>query len=260
MPVQGPSSSEPYLTDSDMSDHVTAARERARTVFSGEGHTVAADDWRYSALSGRNAAILLCLVWDMLTGFGAGEPAGWMLLASGVGIALFLGIAAGLVTHTEVNHLEAELERERREVAEDPQHEREEIMTLYAAKGFREPLLSQVVDVLCVDDDRLLKVMMEEELGLFIRLTTHPVLVGVANGLTALAVGLFLAAPVFFLAPSAAAVWVPMSGAFVVAVLALVIARHTKQPALPMAARWLIMGAVCVGVVHFLSRWLSGQG
>ena len=242
-----------------MSDHVSAARARARTVFSGEGHTVAADDWRYSALSGRNAAILLCVVWAVLEGFALQGPLGPILVVSGIGISVFLGIAAGLVTLAEVNHLEAELERERREIEEDPEHEREEVMTLYAAKGFREPLLSQAVDVLCADEDRLLKVMMEEELGLFVRPTTHPVLVGIFNSLGALAASLMISVPVFSPGIGPATVWVPVAGASAVVVFAVVIARHTRQPVVPLAARWLITGTVCVGMVHFLSRLVSGQ-
>ena len=79
---------------------------------------------------------MLCVVWAVLDGFGIEFAAGViaaMLLVSGVGMSLFLGIAAGLATHTEVTHLETELERERREVAVDPLHERAEVMALYAA-------------------------------------------------------------------------------------------------------------------------------
>lgn len=243
-----------------MSDHVAEARARARIVFSGEGHTVAADDWRFSVLSGRNAAIVLCVVWAVLEGSDLPGPLGALLLISGIGISLFLGIAAALVTLTEVNHLETELERERREIAEDPDHEREEVRALYAAKGFRDPLLSQVVDVLCADEDRLLKVMMEEELGLFVRPTTHPVLVGLFNGLGALAASLMVSIPAFFVAEGSAKAWVPASGACAVAAFAWLIARQTKQPAVPLAARWLITGAVCVGVAHFLAQWASTAG
>ena len=247
-------------TDSDMSEHISEARARARAVFSAEGHIAIADDWRYSTVSARTAAILLCMLWEVLVGFGTGGPTGLMLCVSGLGLAVFLGIAAALVSHTEVTHFEAELERERREVAEEPRHEREEVVALYAAKGFREPLLSQVVDVLCADDDRLLKIMMEEELGLFLHPTMHPFLVGVVNGMAALLSGLVLAVPAMLLAPTAARWWVPAAAAGLVTALSLLIARHTRQTAVPLVARWLVTGTVCVGAVYFLAQLATGRG
>ena len=46
---------------------------------------------------------------------------------------------------------------------------------MYRAKGFSGKLLDDVVDVLMADDNRLLKVMMEEEMGLVLRGYEHPI-------------------------------------------------------------------------------------
>ena len=66
------------------------------------------------------------------------------------------------------------LEQERFEIEHHRQQEREELKELYAAKGFEGKLLEEVLDVLMADNDRLLKVMVEEELGLSLEKTEHP--------------------------------------------------------------------------------------
>ncbi len=45
---------------------------------------------------------------------------------------------------------------------------------MYRAKGFEGKLLEEVLDVLMSDDNRLLKVMLEEELGLTLEAYEHP--------------------------------------------------------------------------------------
>lgn len=52
------------------------------------------------------------------------------------------------------------------EVDNLPDTEREEIREIYREKGFEEPLLSQVVEVITKDKDRWVDVMMKDELGL----------------------------------------------------------------------------------------------
>ena len=97
-------------TDSDMSEHIAGARERARLILGGEGHWNSTDDWRYALLTARNAVILVTLIWAIGNAFrlpvNAGDF-GRLLLAAGIGISLFLGIDAGLRTHAEVALLDA---------------------------------------------------------------------------------------------------------------------------------------------------------
>src|SRR3990172_979191 len=147
---------------SDAADHVAEARQRARQVLAGESHIGAVDDWRRALVSARDALILIWLAWVALHGFGDPPFTGWMLVALSVALALLLGISTARSTHAQVQYYAAELDRERGEIRNNFEHEREEVRELYAAKGFRDPLLTQIVETLSADDDRLLKVMMEE--------------------------------------------------------------------------------------------------
>ncbi len=82
----------------------------------------------------------------------------------------------------------ARLERLHRIVAEEKweidhhrDQEREELKALYEAKGFTGKLLDEVIDVLMSDGDRLLRVMLEEELGLTLENQQHPLQIAIGS-------------------------------------------------------------------------------
>ncbi len=239
-------------------DHVAEARQRARDVLSCEAHLGDVDDWRQAAVKARDAVVLLWLIWVGLQGFGVTEHVGPILVAAGLGIALYLGMSSAVATQVRLRYLETELQRERREIKEQPEHEREEVRALYAAKGFREPLLSQITDVLCADDDRLLKVMMEEELGLFIHHVNHPLLVGLWNAAGGAVGALVLAVPVCFQETSATLAWMPAATAGMLMCIGVLTGRVTRRPVVPVVAIWLFAAAVAGGVTYFLADLLGG--
>lgn len=66
------------------------------------------------------------------------------------------------------------IEEERWEIEHHRTQERKELMAMYQAKGFSGRLLEEVVDVLMAEDNRLLQVMLQEELGLSLETFEHP--------------------------------------------------------------------------------------
>lgn len=243
--------------DADAADHVVEARHRARQVLSGESHLGAVDDWRRALGSARDALILVWLTWVALHGFGDPPFTGYMLIAFAIGLALITGISTARATQTQVQYYAAELERERTEIREHFEDEQEEVRALYAAKGFREPLLTQVVNVLCADDDRLLKVMMEEELGLALHHVNHPILVGAWNFVASALAGLALAVPVALGDPLFAHWWMPMAGSAALVLLSIVSWKATGRSFLEFFVVGAFMALVTGGVVYFLAQWLS---
>lgn len=239
-------------------DHVAEARQRARDVLSCESHLGEVDDWRQATVTARDAVILLWVIWLGLSGFGVREHVGPILVAAGMGIALYLGMAGAVATQVRLRYLERELERERREIQSQPEHEREEVRALYAAKGFREPLLSQITDVLCADDDRLLKVMMEEELGLFIQHMNHPLLVGLWNAAGAAVGALLMAMPVCFQRSESTLVWMPAATAAMLMGVAVATGKLARRPVVPIVATWWFAAGVAGGVTYFLADLLGG--
>lgn len=59
-----------------------------------------------------------------------------------------------------------ELAVERREIAEQPEQEHEELVTLYAGRGLSADAAEEIADVLMADPERALEVMAREELGI----------------------------------------------------------------------------------------------
>ncbi len=95
---------------------------------------------------------------------------------------------------SRLERLHRVLAQEKWEIEHNRQQEREELGVLYAAKGFEGKLLEDVLDVLMADGDRLLKVMVEEELGLTLESQVHPLKQGIGAGLGVCAAGAILVA------------------------------------------------------------------
>ena len=241
----------------DAADHVVEARRRARQMLGVEAHLGEVDDWRHGIVSARDALIIIWLLWLTLQGFGHPPYTDHLLIAMAFAVALLVAASTGRSTHSQVKYYESELERERTEIRENFEHERDEVRALYAAKGFREPLLEQIVDTLSADDDRLLKVMMEEELGLSMHHMHHPLLVGLWNFGGALAGGLIPALPLHWMTAEAGRWWVPLGGAGLLAFLAGLSARVTGRSMTEFFVSSVMMAAVTGGVAYYLSQWLS---
>jgi vacuolar iron transporter family protein len=242
--------------DAGVAGHLTEARRIARDALSGETHLGEIDDWRQALISARDTLTFLWLVWVAICAAGQGSLAGTVLISVACGISFYVSVSTSVATRLRLNHYERELDRERREIREDPEQEREEVRSLYAAKGFREPLLTQITDTLCADDDRLLKVMMEEELGMFIQPMNHPLLVGLWNGLAAVLAATVLLIPVLLTQPPHSAWWVVGTTVVALTVLGSATARLADRDAAPTVGRWLAMAGISAGVTYFVGGFL----
>ncbi|WP_068467312.1 VIT1/CCC1 transporter family protein [Candidatus Protochlamydia phocaeensis] len=148
------------------------------------------------------------------------------------------------------------LEEERWEIEHNREQEREELRILYAAKGFEGQLLEDVLDVLMADGDRLLKVMVEEELGLSLEAYEHPL----KQGLGA-AIGVSAAALL-----SLAGFWLwPAGGLYAMAVLILSLSAslsaHYQGNRLIPSIVWNIgLTFLAGGAAYFLLHYFLNQG
>ena len=90
---------------------------------------------------------------------------GWTLWRTGQG---------ALQGWLRLGRLHRLIEEERWEIEHHRPQEKEELRALYAARGFSGKLLDEAIEVLMADDNRLLQVMLEEELGLSLESYEHP--------------------------------------------------------------------------------------
>jgi VIT1/CCC1 family predicted Fe2+/Mn2+ transporter/rubrerythrin len=87
-------------------------------------------------------------------------------LAGMMASALSMGSGAYLAVKARRELYEAELQREKREVEEDPEEEKEEMALFYQLQGFTEPESQAMAARLAENPEQLLKSMAQSELGL----------------------------------------------------------------------------------------------
>jgi len=106
----------------------------------------------------------------VLLGVSAATTDARVIVATGMAAAIAESISMTAVAYTSSlargDLYRAERDREYRHIAETPLIEREEIRTLFAAKGFDGDLLEKAVDTVCSRRDIWVAMMMAEEHGL----------------------------------------------------------------------------------------------
>src|SRR5579859_7806463 len=103
----------------------------------------------------------------IILGVIAGGGSTTVLLAAGFAAAITESISMGAVGYTssiaQRDFVRAEQDREKLEIATEPEAERQEIRDIYAAKGFAGDLLNRVVETITAKRDVWLTTMMDEE-------------------------------------------------------------------------------------------------
>lgn len=119
-----------------------------------------------------------------------------------LGLILWKTTRSALFGWARMERVHRLIKEEKFEIEHNRAQEKEELLELYKAKGFKDKQLQEVVEVLMADDNRLLQIMLEEELGLTMGSFEHPlkqclgaalgVIVGAIMALCGLYLGGFL--------------------------------------------------------------------
>lgn len=91
------------------------------------------------------------------------------------------------------------IEEEKWEITHHRDQEKTELESLYKAKGFSGKLLQEVVEVLMADDNRLLQIMLEEEMGIVLSSFEHPLKHALGAGVGACISAIVLGCCIIFL-------------------------------------------------------------
>lgn len=130
-----------------------------------------------AADSARESALFFILLWTIFANFLMNVSQSMLLLAIlAAGWLIWKTGRSAWLGWYRLERLHRIIAQERWEIEHNRPQEREELAVLYSAKGFEGPLLEDVLDVLMADGDRLLKVMVEEELGLRLGNYQHPLI------------------------------------------------------------------------------------
>jgi VIT1/CCC1 family predicted Fe2+/Mn2+ transporter len=184
-----------------------SAREH---IANGERHQKSGGTLRQVILGGQDGlvnvlGIVLGLAGAVLVNPAIGSSA---ILIGGLAATFAESVSMAAVAYTsgkaQRDFYYREMEREKQEMRDLPEIEREEIRLIYMKKGFRGKQLEGIVGKICADDKMWLETMMTEELGLSESKEIKPLNEGLVVGASAMAGSLIPLAPFFLLAASSA--------------------------------------------------------
>jgi hypothetical protein len=179
-------------------------------------------------------------------------PSLGLFLSLSLALIIWRGGRSAWLGWSRLERLHRVLEQEKWEIEHHRPQEREELKELYAAKGFEGKLLEEVLDVLMNDDNRLLKIMIEEELGYTLESYEHPLKQGLGG-----AIGAFFAALIGFISLYFFGTKGLIFGSIiVVGIGALISAHYTKNRLVP-ALVWNIgLFILSLGTLYFLMEFV----
>lgn len=202
----------------------------------------------------RNTSIALLLTWVLLLQFSPPNSSIVLYLGIfGIGWLVWKTGRSAWLGWSRLERLHRVLSQEKWEIEHNRPQEKEELKELYAAKGFEGKLLDDVVDVLMADGDRLLKVMVEEELGLSLESHEHPL-----KQASGAAVGSFIALAICL----ATTFFIPSYGmligaSLVISLAAGVSSSQARNRVIPAIIWNLGIATLSFGFVYFLLEFFK---
>ncbi len=185
-------------------------------------------DWLREIVFGLNDGLVTTLVFIMVVSGIASAHLVLVVLGEVLAGGISMALGGYLSARTAKEVLEKRIATEKYEIKNEPEEERAELREIYRSKGFSGPLLHRVVDHLTANDERWLRAMVHDELGMVEDQQTNPWLQGLQIGLSFVIGGLIPAVPVLFSLPQARW-WSYGLTAVTALVLGAVKARYTRK-------------------------------
>ncbi len=172
--------------------------------------------------------------------------------------AISMCMGAYLASKSQKEFFEKELERERREIIESPEKEREEIREIFMGHGFNEEEVGMIVHRVTADKERWIKFMMRDELGIVDENFDNPFKVGMLMGISFIIGGLPLMFPYIFIHDSVHALKVSITIALVVLFgIGLWKTTLTKTNWFKSSLETVVLGSLAAGIGYILGWFFS---
>ena len=146
---------------------VPGAQRRLEKILGREKWHSSSTSWISGAIYGANDG--LAAVFGIVAGMSGATGGNSFVLTAGlsgaVASALSMATGAFLAERSEAEMMEANIERERREIAEHPEEEREELSLFYQLKGIDEKTADELAERLSKHPDAMLQALTAEEFG-----------------------------------------------------------------------------------------------
>lgn len=219
-----------------------------------ERHRTERIGWLRAAVLGANDGIVSTA--SLIVGVAAANAGRNEMLVAGVAglVAGAMSMAAGeyVSVSSQSDTEQADLTRERAELDAQPEFERQELATIYVARGLTPELATQVAQQLMAHD--ALGAHARDELGVSETVSARPVQAGLTSAATfAVGAALPLLTALVSPAPQLVAVVAATSLVFLIALGALS-ARTGGAPVLKASVRVAFWGALAMGITAIVGR------
>lgn len=213
-----------------------------------ERHIVDRIGWLRAAVLGANDGIVSTA--SLIVGVAAASATRGDIIVAGVAglVAGAMSMAAGeyVSVSSQADAEQADLARERSELANDPEFELAELTAIYAARGVSPDLARQVALQLTEKD--ALAAHARDELGISEVLAARPIQAALASAVS-FAGGAAIPLLVVLVAPTAALIWATSIVSLIgLAALGAISARTGGAPISRAVARVTFWGAIAMGV------------
>lgn len=213
-----------------------------------EIHRTHRTGWLRAAVLGANDGLVSTA--SLILGVAAAGASPKAIAVAGVAglVAGAMSMAAGeyVSVSSQSDTERADLDRERKELAADPEHEHAEMTAIYVSRGLDQPLASQVATQLMAHD--ALGAHARDELGISEVLSARPFQAAWASA-GSFAIGAVLPLLVVLLAPPSVLMWAVAGSALVfLAVLGYLAARAGGAPVVAGTVRVSFWGAMAMAL------------
>lgn len=213
-----------------------------------ERHRTHRIGWLRAAVLGANDGIVSTA--SLVLGVAAAAATPQNILIAGVAglVAGAMSMAAGeyVSVSSQADTERADIDRERKELATDPEHEHGELAAIYVARGLNEELATAVATQLTAHD--ALGAHARDELGISEMLTARPIQAALASAGT-FSIGAVLPLLIVLLVPASAVMWtVSVSSLLFLALLGALAARTGGSAVATSAARVTFWGALAMAL------------
>ena len=219
-----------------------------------EGHAIDRVGWLRAAVLGANDGIVSTA--SMIVGVAAAAASRESILLTGVAslVAGAMSMAAGeyVSVSSQADSEAADLRKETRELQEMPEHELEELTSIYVSRGLTRDLAEQVAQQLTQHD--ALGAHARDELGIFAHNSANPIQAALTSAAT-FAVGAALPLSVVIITPLASApLAVSIAALGFLALLGAVGARTGGAPIGTAVLRVTFWGALAMAMTALIGR------
>lgn len=242
-----------HFKGKDALSHVIEARVKGKVV-SEEPHGVDPTYQMAGIYAAKETAVVYLLLWTALQAINLSYSQiittfilfffGWIVWNIGKNAYL------SWLRLTRLNKL---IQEEQYEISHHREQEKQELEALYKAKGFSGKLLEEVIDILMADDNRLLQVMLEEEMGLTLGSFEHPLKYALSAFLGVFLSSSLLAALIYIL---------PSIGLYIgaISIFLITVFIMTRQRKMEMLSSFVWSVAIlglCFSFTYFLALFMK---